>query len=102
MKLNLNRVLQSINVIRKRLGKKPLKSIPKGNRKHVNSCPIAKATGLKVYNYTAYGKNENQRKKLPDGRVVLPIHLSTFIKEFDLGGFKEYRLQTGKKKKPVV
>ena len=86
--MTLKRVLNYVNGLRKTLGKKPLKNIPKGLRMGLDSCPIAIALDVKgetevvedrIWVYDRNGKN------LID--VDTPSYIQRFITDFDNGKY---------------
>lgn len=82
------RVLDFVNRIRKRLGKKPLKRLPKGCTDNVARCPIARGVGSRVFvNVTQITIPNGARRRT----VVAysPKYIVRFIKRFDRGDYPE-------------
>jgi hypothetical protein len=82
--------LKWCNSIREKMGKKPLKRLPRGVRKDASSCPCGKATGLFVYDEGAFvdtsTKANSSKKPIRRGNQFVRM----FIDKFDGGKLPQY------------
>ena len=76
------RVLAYVNRIRKKLGKKPIKRLPKGDKLCYGSCPIARATGCDVHSTWMVNRNTLDETRLPS-------YIQDWIDRFDSGKHPE-------------
>ena len=75
------RVLAYVNRIRKELGKKPIKRLPKGERRSPVSCPIARGIGS--------GARFSGVAITPNGHYDAPQYVRNFVYLFDSGQYPE-------------
>lgn len=83
--------LKWCNDVRATKGKKPLKKLPKGNKKDPQSCPCGKATGLTVFTTFALANNSpnNDHHIIDNHHIYLPPLVTQFTVQFDRGNIPE-------------
>jgi hypothetical protein len=87
--------LRWCNEMRAKKGKKPLKRLPKGERRNGYSCPCGKATGVFVGS-GQWGHNAEESGDYFCGYIktpkshLLPAGVRRFVEAFDSGELPQY------------